>query len=115
MDTLNPVDFGQIREQINAGDLKRASMNGARGRTVDEAAEEFEAMVASQLLSPMMETLPVDDTFGGGVGEETFRGFLLQEYGRIAAQNGSLGISHAVRDVMLRAQADARNPTRGPS
>ncbi len=114
MDSLNPVDFSQIREQITALDLKRAAVHGARGKTVDEAARDFEAMVATQLMAPMMETLPIDETFGGGVGEETFRGFLMQEYGRIAAQTGSMGISDSVRDVMLRVQADQQGKTATP-
>ena len=101
MDDLSilPVDTAALRDQI-----ARSGLNGARARNVDEAAQEFEAMVASQLMAPMMETLPVDETFGGGVGEETFRGFLLQEYGKIAAQTGALGLSDDVRSVMLRIQ-----------
>lgn len=103
----NAVDLGQIQDSLHAGQIRaldRAALNGARAQTVDGAAQEFEGMVAAQLLSPMWENMPVDETFGGGIGEETFRGFLLQEYGRIAAKTGAIGISHAVKDVMIRAQ-----------
>jgi Rod binding domain-containing protein len=76
---------------------------------VDAAAKDFEAMFATQLLQPIFETVPVNGTFGGGHGEEAMRSFLLQEYGKIIAKAGILGIAPQVKNEMLRAQESARS------
>jgi len=68
------------------------------------AAQEFEAMFATQMLSPMMETTEVNETFGGGHGEEMMRGMLMQEYGKAVAASGSLGLAHHIRQEMLKQQ-----------
>ncbi len=78
---------------------------------IDGAAQDFEAMFATQLLQPMFETIPVDPAFGGGHGEEVMRSFLLQEYGKIIAKTGKLGIAPQVKAEMLRAQEAARHTT----
>jgi len=77
------------------------------------AAEDFEAMFATQLLKPMFDTTPVNNTFGGGHGEEVMRTFMLQEYGKMIARTGCLGIAPQVKGEMLRAQESAK--TRGAS
>jgi|GEM_PF-403572 Rod binding domain-containing protein len=80
---------------------------------VDKAAQDFEAMFATQLLQPMFDTVHVNDTFGGGHGEEVMRSFLLQEYGKMIARTGRLGIAAPVKAEMLRAQESARENGRG--
>lgn len=75
---------------------------------VDAAAQDFEAMFATQLLKPMFDTVPVNGVFGGGHGEEVMRTFLLQEYGKMIAKTGCLGIAHQVKGEMLRAQENAK-------
>ena len=71
---------------------------------IDKAAEDFEAMFATQMLQPMFEGIQVDSTFGGGHGEEVMRSFMLQEYGKMIAKGGKLGIAAQVKSEMLRAQ-----------
>ncbi|MEM6812217.1 MAG: rod-binding protein [Pseudomonadota bacterium] len=71
---------------------------------LDRAAQEFEAMFMAQMLKPMFEGLEVDKTFGGGKGEEIFRGFMIQEYGKIIAETGQLGIADAVKEELIRMQ-----------
>ena len=76
--------------------------------SVDQAAQEFEAMFATQLLQPMFATVKVGETFGGGHGEEVMRSFMVQEYGKVIAKTGMLGIAAQVKTEMLRAQEAAR-------
>lgn len=71
---------------------------------IRKSAKDFEAMVASQLLSPMWEGVEVDKTFGGGHGEEMFRGMLLEQYGKIVAERGGLGLANTVYHHMLKTQ-----------
>jgi Rod binding domain-containing protein len=73
-------------------------------QTIDKAASDFENMFMTQMLQPMFDTVGVDPLFGGGHGEEMMRGFLVQEYGKVAAGGSHLGLASAVRDELLRAQ-----------
>jgi peptidoglycan hydrolase FlgJ len=80
-------------------------------------SQDFEAMFVSQMLQPMFETVGTDPVFGGGHGEEIMRSFLVQEYGKIVAKSGHLGIAAMVKGEMIRSQA-ANNPaskTKGDS
>ncbi|HYD31004.1 MAG TPA: rod-binding protein [Azospirillaceae bacterium] len=69
-----------------------------------KSAKEFESMFVGQMISHMFEGMEADETFGGGHGEEMFRGLLVQEYGKQVAQRGGLGIADNVYRVMLEAQ-----------
>lgn len=68
------------------------------------SADEFESVFLSQMLSPMFESVEVDETFGGGHGEEMFRSFLVNEYAKKIGSSGNLGLSDQVYRELLRAQ-----------
>ncbi|MDP9126817.1 MAG: rod-binding protein [Pseudomonadota bacterium] len=100
-----------------------ASMTAARDATapsrlpkgnIDQASQEFEAMFMTQMLQPMFEGLGSDPTFGGGHGEEVMKTFLIQEYGKLAAKSGHLGIAASVKNEMIKAQAAASTASGGP-
>ena len=82
---------------------------GASTARIDKAAQDFEAMFATQMLQPMFETVPVNSAFGGGHGEEVMRSFMMQEYGKTIAKSGRLGIAPQVRAEMIRLQEQARS------
>jgi flagellar protein FlgJ len=88
----------------NAAPMALAMKMGGGTGNIDKTAENFEAMFATQLLQPMFETVNVDPTFGGGNGEQIMRSFVLQEYGKLIAKSGKLGIASQVKSEMLRAQ-----------
>lgn len=72
-----------------------------------EAAQDFEAVFIAEMMKPMFEGISTEAPFGGGKGEEVFRGMLLQEYGKLIARTGSIGLSGQVRDEMIRMQSQA--------
>lgn len=76
-------------------------------KRIDEAAAEFESVYISEMMKPMFEGISTDGMFGGGKGEEVFRGILLQEYGKLIAKTGSVGIAAPVREAMIKMQAQA--------
>lgn len=76
---------------------------------IDDAAREFESVFIAEMMKPMFEGINTEGMFGGGKGEEIFRGMLLQEYGKILAQTGGIGISGPVREEMIRMQAAQKN------
>jgi Rod binding domain-containing protein len=90
----------QIAAQAPA--LKHASARDAKG--VDAAAADFEAVFLSQMLEQMFKGVRTDGPFGGGKAEDMFRTFMLQEYGKVMAANGGVGIADVVKREMLRAQ-----------
>lgn len=71
---------------------------------INTASKDFEANFLSEMMKPMFEGIQVDETFGGGKGEEVFRDFLVQEYSKKMADRGGIGIATAVRDQMIKMQ-----------
>lgn len=69
-------------------------------------AQDFEAMVMSQMISPMFEGLKSDGPFDGGAGESAFRGFLIQEFGKSIAAKGGIGLS----DMLIRSLLVTEEP-----
>jgi len=52
----------------------------------------------------MFEGTGTDKMFGGGEGETVYRSFLLQEYAKVVAKSGGIGIADAVQREILRQQ-----------
>ena len=79
---------------------------GAKGTPAEarKAAEEFEAFFLAQFIDRMFADLPTDGTFGGGRGEKIFRSLLSQEYGKVMARNGGVGIADSVYREILKYQ-----------
>ena len=68
------------------------------------AAKEFEAVFLSEMMSHMFEGIGTDPLFGGGQGEEMFRGMLVQEYGKKMAEGQGIGISDQLQKMMIKMQ-----------
>jgi Rod binding domain-containing protein len=64
------------------------------------------------MMKPMFEGIKPDKEFGGGKGEEIFQGMMLDQYGKIMAERGGLGIADAVKAELLRIQAQ-QTPAQG--
>ncbi len=76
-----------------------ANQVGARA-----AAESFEALFLSQMLSQMTAGLKTDGPFGGGFSETIYRSMLNEQYGATLAARGGVGIADAVYREMLKYQ-----------
>lgn len=99
------VDTSKIAKDLkNIGDDKR---NEKLGKT----AEDFEAVFIAEMMKPMFEGISTDGPFGGGKGEEIFRDMMVQEYGKIIARTGSIGIAGSVKEAMIQMQEEADNAT----
>ncbi len=72
---------------------------------IEEAAEEFEAVFLTEMMKPMFaEVHKPNPLFGGGHGEKVFNGFMVQEYGKLMAQQGGVGLAEHVKAEMIRIQ-----------
>ena len=82
-------------------------MIGPAPATARAAAEEFEAFFLSQVLNSMFEGIKSDGMFGGGHGESIYRPLMMQEYGKLIAQRGGIGLADAVmRELLITQEID---------
>ncbi len=93
--------------QGNVSKTKMASLS-KNEKQVDAAAKDFEAMFMTQMLQPMFDGIKTNKMFGGGKGEEIFKGFMLEEYGRMVADTGQLGIADMIKGEMIRMQEESQ-------
>lgn len=92
---------GHVSNTLSA--LKQAARDKEMDH-LDKVAKDFEAMFVSEMMKPMFEGIQPDKIFGGGKTEEVFKGLLLQEYGKLMAETGQLGIAEHVKAELVRMQ-----------
>jgi len=71
---------------------------------VRESAEEFEAFFLSQTLSNMFKGIKPDRMFGGRHVEAVYRELQFQEYGKVIAKSGGVGIADSIVRQLLSTQ-----------
>jgi peptidoglycan hydrolase FlgJ len=91
--------------QAGGADNTRKLLSARKLDQINEKAIEFEAMFIAEMMKPMFEGISTEAPFGGGKGEEIFRGMLMQEYGKSLAETGGIGIARSVKAELIRAQA----------
>ncbi len=98
--TLSAPAFSALTAPFASADPKIAM--------AEHKAEEFETLVLSQLLAPMFDTAKSPGLFGGdGPEQDIFRTMLNDEYARLLAARGGLGIANSVRDALLQLQSNS--------
>lgn len=109
---LNP-DTTLALLQATQGDLQNsasAAKTAAKEKDdakLNAAAKDFEALFVTEMIKPMFEQIKPDARFGGGKGEEIFSGMMLQEYGKMMAETGQIGIADSVKQDLIRLQEEA--------
>jgi flagellar protein FlgJ len=69
------------------------------------AAESFEASFLSEMLGHAgLNAMPTG--FGGGAGEEAFSGLLTEQYARLLAARGGVGLAERVFDILKQGTSD---------
>lgn len=77
-----------------------AALPGGPDARIRDAAVEFEALFLSEMLRGMSSGLGPDGLFG----REPFGSLLRDEYARVIARAGGIGIAEATRRELLRLQ-----------
>ena len=95
--------YVQHQNNIVSQRIDNASVSN-NNKAIEEAAQDFEAVFMAEMLKPMFEQIKPNGMFGGGKGEEVFQGMMVQEYGKIMAERGGIGIAEQVKEEMLRIQ-----------
>jgi peptidoglycan hydrolase FlgJ len=92
------------KERTAHGPVDESKIDPAVRGKLRKAADEFESTFVSQMFGMMMQGVEVDDTFGGGHGEEMFRSMLTNEYGKQVTNRGGFGLADSVYKELLHAQ-----------
>ena len=101
-DLTNPANAILARDPLAApAAAPRPTADQAAARA---AAEEFEAVFLAQMMAHMFEGISTDGPFSGGQAEQVYRSLLTNEYGRLAARNGGIGIADQVMSEILKIQ-----------
>lgn len=91
--------LGALRQTPPPAPQRGAGLDAAR-----RSAEEFEAFFLSQVLEHMFKGIATDGPFGGGPGETAMRPLLMQEFGKVIAKAGGIGIADAVMRELIQSQ-----------
>lgn len=125
MDGLNTTAFAPLMDNALAHNAKQNIKNATGNLTgnkagidikkVEQAAEEFEAVFIGEMLKPMFEGIETKEPFGGGKGEEVFRGMMITEYGKMISQNGGIGLADHIKETMIQLQEEANGLSAEPN
>lgn len=88
----------------SASAITSSGLSGQKLAQTKAAAKDFEAVFISEMMSHMFEGVKADSEFGGGQGEDMFRGLLINEYGKQMAKSGGIGISDQLQKMMIQMQ-----------
>jgi len=80
----------------------------ANAKDVDKAAKEFEAVFITQMIQQMYEGVEVNKDFGGGHAEKIFRSMMFDEYGKVMANAGGIGVAQQVKNELIKIQEMGR-------
>lgn len=71
---------------------------------IRKAAQDLEAMFLGQMFNHMFSGIKTDGPFGGGHAEKMFQSLLVQEYGKVIASQGGIGIADQIERQLLGLQ-----------
>jgi peptidoglycan hydrolase FlgJ len=101
-----------VENRLLAPLAARAACAGApapdRVELARRTGEEFEAVFLSSIMENLFAGVGSAPLFGGGQSEGIYRTMLLQEYGKVSARAGGIGIADAVQREILRLQENQK-------
>lgn len=103
-DIQMPSPAEKLPDTENLRHMKSAKKDAMQMAKIDETAQEFEAVFISEMLQHMFAGIEVNEEFGGGHGEEMFRSLLVDEYGKLMAKAGGIGVADHIRQEILQLQ-----------
>lgn len=89
--------------------LSAQTLKPKLGKKADEAqarkvAQDFESFFLSQMLQPMFKEVRPEEPFDGGPGEDVWKSFQIDEFGKAIARAGGIGIADMVMREILKTQ-----------
>jgi Rod binding domain-containing protein len=87
----------------------KSKLSAKKMSEIDKSAKDFEGMFISQMLQPMFETVKTDSEFGGGEAEDTWKGLMIEQYGKDLSAAGGIGLSDSIKAKMIEMQEIAQS------
>jgi Rod binding domain-containing protein len=88
------------------------SLSSAKLGQLREQAKELEGVFLNTLMKEMFASLKTDQSaFGGGFGEETWRGMQAEQFADAMAEAGGIGIAQSILPDLIAAQEAAQDAT----
>lgn len=100
--------YSELQSNIVTQKINAAKFNDNM-KEIKDAAKDFEAVFLSEMLKPIFDQIEPDPMFGGGKGEDIFQGMMVNEYGKMMADRGGVGIAKYVEAEMIRIQEEMNN------
>lgn len=97
IDALN-TDISRLQAETTTGNTLASRARSSDSEDALRAvAQEFEALFMKQMLSSMRGTLnPENDLLHGGLSQDIFEDMLYDEYSKVMAKTGSIGIADLI-------------------
>ena len=99
----NTIDIGNsgtaLASVIGSGKNKNMTM-----QQVDAAAQDFESMFVSQMMEPMFGESSGEEAFGGQASNDVYKSMMMDQYGKIIARSGGIGIAAYIKQELLKQQ-----------
>jgi len=89
---------------LQAAQAAKQPAHTANAARAKQAAQDFEAQFLSQMVEQMFAGVSTSGLFDGGNGEKMFRSMLFEQFGKVLARAGGVGIADAVQREILKAQ-----------
>ena len=108
----NAARFEAVQRQLNNFETQAAA-SGLDQETIDrinETAKEFEAVFLSEMLTLTFKDVSFDPSSqDSGSSQDVYKSFMLQEYGKVLAERGGVGLAESVRTELLDLQTRTSN------
>jgi Rod binding domain-containing protein len=88
---------------LHVAALQNQAANKASGGT-SRLAQDFEAVFLTNMLEEMFAGLEDEDPFGGGAGSSTWRSLQTEEFARVIAEAGGIGLADHVQRQLIALQ-----------
>ncbi|HBM90880.1 MAG TPA: hypothetical protein DD400_03260 [Rhodospirillaceae bacterium] len=105
-----PVSMDVMSQMVNpslsaAKGKVSAAAEAGENKAIEAASKDFESVFMAQMLKPMWDSVETNAMFGGGIGEDVMRDFLVQEYGKAMAHVDNFGLSQSVMAELMEIQS----------
>ncbi len=101
----------EFRMQLQSERLARMQAGSEASRRspeemaqIRQAAEEFEGMFIAQMLQHMFAGIETNPLFGDSHAEEIYQSMMVDEYGKLMAKSGGIGVADHVTRQLLQQQ-----------
>ena len=96
-----------VAKQTPTALKKDMSLSAEDSTKVDQAAEQFEAMLALQMVRTMQKSLENGNMFGDSVAGDVYSGLTEWELARMVAKNANFGIKENILQQMKNREDSA--------